>query len=645
MKERIHTIGDEAKRSTITIQYHAQQLLAVPLETIQYVVVIEEDANLRLEVARRMRESTMVVLMGYIAICAFAAVMYLVVPPVEPGGAFFLLNATATLVFVAIRMGVARTTGHWFAWFHRWAALAGIFYGLGFVMLTGEPQQTVVLVIVILSMAYVLPDPMTTTFMTVLSIGCWFVIGRNFPVDIQTHWAINLVSASAVSIIITANRHHTLVALAHETSEARSIRQELEVQAETLKSARDAAVAATREKNRFLATVSHEIRTPLHSIVGATELLSVSSLSDEQRMQLETTRDSALSMLAVINDLIDVARIEEGRFEVQPRPFAPQELLGRIGRQLEPLVRAAGLELSLDLATDLPKWLLGDGARIRQVLLNLCGNAIKFTSQGVVTVRVQIKELNGVTHLQVRVEDTGSGIGSVHADDLFEPFVRGDDFPEVRSGGSGLGLSICKRLVEGMGGMLGAEDLGDEKGAAFFFSVPVEITTDPGEPSEPSLPQVPAVAGWDDDDTSDPNRPHVLVVEDNLASRDLTVRIIERLGCRASALGDGASAVEAVLNAEYDLVLMDCDLPVMTGWEATEAIRAVEEGHRTPIVAMTGQAMVRDRERAARVGMDEHLAKPVTMEQFNRVLVRYARGPRQLRPVNDKDPSAAPPDK
>jgi PAS domain S-box-containing protein len=378
-----------------------------------------------------------------------------------------------------------------------------------------------------------------------------------------------------------------------------------------LASARDEAVEAARVKTEFLAVMSHELRTPLNGVMGMTSLLLSTDLTGRQLEYAETVRSSADALLHLLNDILDLSKVEADRMELEEVDFDLRPVVRDIVHLLAVSAREKGLALEADIDPDVPLDLRGDPARLRQVLLNLVGNAVKFTSTGSVHLHVSLDREApsgtgpGIT-LRFAVTDTGIGIPAEARERLFEPFSQADASTTRRFGGTGLGLAISKSLVELFGGTIGVDSAAGA-GATFWFTARFDAGT-PVEPVsvEPAAQELRRRAA--------PGL--VLVVDDNATNQRIAVRMLETLGHRADVAASGVEAVEACARVPYDLVLMDCRMPIMDGYEATVAIREAEgERRRTPIVAMTASAMAEDRQRCLRVGMDDYVSKPVRLAE------------------------------
>jgi signal transduction histidine kinase/CheY-like chemotaxis protein len=392
---------------------------------------------------------------------------------------------------------------------------------------------------------------------------------------------------------------------------------------------KEAAQQASRAKSEFLANMSHEIRTPLNGILGFASLLATSQLNSDQRECNEAVRSSAESLLVIINDILDFSRIEAGKMELESTDFSIRQCVGAAVRSIEPLAKAKGLEVVTRIDDGVPDWVRGDPHRLRQVLLNLAGNSVKFTAAGRIEVRASLtdeKAMNGdpaVATIEFAVSDTGMGIPKDQQEVIFRPFRQADGSITRRFGGSGLGLSISCRLVEMMKGGMWVESREGE-GSTFFFTVSLARASAPAaaRPEEPSARQA-AQAPLS-----------ILVAEDNAVNQRLIQRLLTARGHRVTIAGDGAAAVEAWRIGSHDLIFMDVQMPEVDGLEATRRIRAEETagGARIPIVALTAHAIKGDSERCLEAGMDGYLSKPIGIEALERILSQYGAAAAQSPP-------------
>ena len=380
-------------------------------------------------------------------------------------------------------------------------------------------------------------------------------------------------------------------------------------EAEELRRAREEALAASRVKTDFLANVSHEIRTPMNAILGLAALLEDSPLDDEQREHVRDIRNAARGLLTLIGDILDVSRLEAGRFELLDEDFRPLEVVAEAMRILRPRAAEKGLDLRVRSRGNEDRVLVGDPWRLRQVLINLVGNAVKFTEAGSVEVRVDLlPEPGGSCRLVLEVRDTGPGIPPEVAEQIYEPFRQADGSTSRRHGGTGLGLAITRRLVELQGGTIGHESVPGQ-GTVFRVEIPYRLgkrdaTPEADATGEITLPVEPA------------RRLRILLAEDHPVNAKVATRLLERRGHAVLPAGNGEEAIE-ILRREgtaIDVVLMDVQMPGLDGLEATRRIRAGAAGEavrRVPIVALTAHAMREDEERCLAAGMDAYLAKPL----------------------------------
>jgi signal transduction histidine kinase/CheY-like chemotaxis protein len=395
---------------------------------------------------------------------------------------------------------------------------------------------------------------------------------------------------------------------ANQALQSQAVALEEQVRARTaeLNAALERAEEAVRAKSDFLAVMSHEIRTPLNAVIGMSELLSLESLAPEHQEQVSLIHDNGRNLLALINDILDFSKIEAGKLQLEHEIFDPADLLQSTLRSFEAQQAPNGVRMRMQLAP-LPQWVVGDRLRLRQVLTNLIGNAVKFTPHGEVCLEAEAHETTDGWRLQVRVVDSGIGMSTDQQMRLFQPFSQADASTSRHFGGTGLGLAICHRLVQEMGGEIACDSI-PGVGSVFSFDVHLQRADD-----------VPSARGAVDDDhlcrcTAPSIR--LLIVDDNPVNRLLARRMAERLGHQPEIAASGREALEMVQQNDYEVILMDFIMPEMDGLETTQRIRSLDLSRQPRIVALTANAFPEDRVKALDVGMDGFISKPLHLEQL-----------------------------
>ena len=411
-----------------------------------------------------------------------------------------------------------------------------------------------------------------------------------------------------------ASRDGAMQELVNEVGERKRIELDLKQQARDLTEARTAAESASMAKSQFLSTMSHEIRTPLNGVLGMSELLQHTQLDVEQTRYADAIASAGRALHDLLSDVLDLAKIEEGKVQLERVDFEPLKTLFDIAQVYRELASTHGVLFTTAIEPGIELRVQGDPTRFRQVVSNLVGNAVKFTEKGTVELACRLLERSdaqGQTWLRVSVQDTGVGIAAEEIPRLFQPFVQADSSTTRKFGGTGLGLVICKYLVELMGGKIHVESaLG--QGSQFWFDLPF------------GLPSGDAPAGRHEIADKRLERAHVLVAEDNPINQQVVGALLRHLGVTVTVVENGDLAVKAVQREAFDLVLMDCQMPVQDGFEATARIRSLPEPLcSVPIVALTANALAGDQRRCLEAGMDDYVPKPVTGVKLADVLRRH----------------------
>jgi signal transduction histidine kinase/CheY-like chemotaxis protein len=429
---------------------------------------------------------------------------------------------------------------------------------------------------------------------------------------------VSAAGAGAVRLYDIRQQRHLEQLVAKRTEQLTAEIAERRRAAVELEAAREAALHASRLKSEFLANVSHEIRTPMNGVMGMTDLALQMPLPTEARRYLEVAQSSADLLLKVIDDVLDFSKVEAGRLDVHPVELDIRAEIDQLVALMGPRAEARGLSLNVRVHTSVPQLFVGDPGRLRQILLNLVANALKFTERGSVTIEVRALDSHETdaseVELHFAISDTGVGITPENQERIFDAFVQVTGATSGERGGTGLGLAIAARLVTLMGGELKVTST-PGTGSTFFFVVKFpRATHDDAKHDEEEPPETVR------------RRLRVLVADDNAINRMVTERMLQRSGHTVALAENGLQAMEMVLAGRFDLVLMDVQMPEMDGLAATVAIRRAETPlRRTPIVGLTAHAFRGDRDRCLDAGMDDYVAKPVGREELEAAMVRALR--------------------
>jgi len=463
-----------------------------------------------------------------------------------------------------------------------------------------------------------------------ISCTCFGAL-HSFTPKLSLLWAYQytLLAGPALTNIFVRGPHHWMLAalvgslLLFVTFQAKVLYAQFWEVLRThasLRSAKLEAESASEAKSAFLANMSHEIRTPLYGVLGMVDAVLESELSEEQREHLQLAKYSGLLLHGILNDVLDISKIDAGKAVLDACDFDLQAALREVVGLMLPQASLKGLDLSLSYPAEVPDWFRADAAKIRQITLNFIGNALKFTANGSVAVMVTVDNVEPSperVNVRIAVRDTGIGLTTEQKPRIFEKFTQADSSTTRKYGGTGLGLAICRRLAEIMGGAVGVTST-PGAGSTFWTTLPLTPITRPETATAPETGRTCCSRHW---------QGRILIVEDNPVNQKILAHLLKRRGLTVDTVSNGRDAVGMVLNARYAIVFMDCQMPEMDGYQATEEIRAQEDQRalpRTPIVAMTANAMAGDRELCLRAGMDDYLSKPLTVPDLDRTLSHWA---------------------
>lgn len=390
-------------------------------------------------------------------------------------------------------------------------------------------------------------------------------------------------------------------------------KQELEIERNRLKETKEQAEIANRAKGSFLANMSHEIRTPLNGILGFTEIMLTENLSDEHRFYLETIRSSGKNLAQLINDILDLSKIESGKLELEKIEFNLSKVINANINAQKPLAEQKGLKLSLDIDQSIPKEVLGDPVRIGQIFTNLIGNAVKFTEEGCINISVSlINQKDDELTIEGRVKDTGIGIPPGKEETIFQTFTQSDETITRRFGGTGLGLSIVKSLVSQMGGNISVNSpVNKEKnsGTEFIFSIKL------------ALPKGKYDNNFNDSEAEKLNPVEILIVDDNRVNLIVAQKMLEHCGASVTTAISGKDAIEKVKLKDFGIILLDIQMPEIDGYKTATILRG--SGYKKPIIALSASAYREDIRKSLDAGMNDHIQKPFTIKQLVSAINKY----------------------
>ncbi|OGV44910.1 MAG: hypothetical protein A2017_21125 [Lentisphaerae bacterium GWF2_44_16] len=445
------------------------------------------------------------------------------------------------------------------------------------------------------------------------------IIMETMKNELHTIFTVDIISKNGARIPVEISSKqisyygkNVFLSICRDISERRSVEN-------NLLRAKEEAELANRTKSEFLANMSHEIRTPMNGVIVLSHLLSETNLSEEQRDYAESLIVSGENLLKIINDILDFSKVESGKMELEMHPFYLYQTLSEVIKVISHKALEKHVEMQLKFDNSVPIRVIGDQTRIRQILINIIGNAVKFTEKGYVRTSVSLdkKKDDGKVFIRFIIEDTGIGIEKNNINRIFEKFSQEDFSTTRKHGGTGLGLAISQELIKLMGGDIGVESQ-KGKGSVFHFTIPFHLADNEEKTETTKLYKI------SEDDVKVFNQKRVLLAEDNPVNQKLTAKLFSKLGLMVDVASDGNEALELFKKQNYSIIFMDCRMPVMDGYEASRLIRLTSSEKRNiPIIALTANAMPGDREKCLESGMNDYLPKPLKYDDLKNILLKY----------------------
>ena len=497
-----------------------------------------------------------------------------------------------------------------------------------------------IIALVVFSLLLGLISHLITKPLRALLIASRDIRAGNYDVDLDSKRSDEIGTLIDAFKMMTKEIKRKVSELTQSEALQRQYLREAKHQQATAEVALQKAQAATLAKSEFLANMSHEIRTPMNSVLGFSQLLQETALNGQQEDYITKVQTAGSALLHILDDILDYSKIEAGHLDIRTEPFSPLTLVTNVTDLFSFQAQDKGIELIAEVDPSVPQYLLGDGLRVRQILVNLVGNAIKFTEHGEVRISVQrVAEIGSAVTVRLAVSDTGIGMTAEQLARIFSAFSQADASITRRFGGTGLGLSICKRLVALMHGEMSVESI-EATGSTFSFTITLEQATEAGALKMAELSPGAQTWGGVRDRRSKMRTAvsalrgaRVLLVEDNAVNSMVAAAFLTDLGIQVTKAVNGLEALERIAQQSFDVILMDLQMPLMDGFEATRQILDKLGDRAPPIIALSASAMLQDQQACFDAGMRDHLPKPVMREQLTRTLIKWVSHPTAARPA------------